>query len=185
MLTNVYRILAVFLAAQIRYLCECVAPARCHLAYGMWLLFDVTLQCISPCCFSCSAAKHCAPQKHWNSIVSREKCLGLVFKRCVGWGACRLKYLQWRHATASFIRCLTSWTIKLSAMLNQSQKTCFFSMTILHSLFSPRKRDYVSIWNCSYSLTDSGLELKTSHSFNTIWKHVLMQCLVVKEICDC
>lgn len=59
-----------------------------------------------------------------------------------GVGACRLKYLQWRHAMASFIRCLTSWTIKLSSM---------FFMTLLYSLFSP-KRDYVSIWNCSYSL---------------------------------
>lgn len=43
-----------------------------------------------------------------------------------GVGACRLKYLQWRHAMASFIRCLTSRTIKLSSALNQSQIMLFF-----------------------------------------------------------
>lgn len=36
-------------------------------------------------------------------------------------GACRLKYLQRRHATASFIRRLARRTRKLSAVLNQSQ----------------------------------------------------------------
>lgn len=43
-----------------------------------------------------------------------------------GVGACRLKYLQWRHAMASFIRCLTSRTIKLSSPLNQSQIMLLF-----------------------------------------------------------
>lgn len=52
-----------------------------------------------------------------------------------GVGACRLKYLQWRHAMASFIRCLTCWTIKLSSMLNHKVKSWFF-MTMFYSLFS-------------------------------------------------
>lgn len=47
-----------------------------------------------------------------------------------GVGACRLKCLQWRHAMASFIRCLTSWTIKLSSMLNQSQILFFYDTVI-------------------------------------------------------
>lgn len=54
-----------------------------------------------------------------------------------GVGACRLKYLQWRHAMASFIRCLTSWTIKLSSMLNQSQILFFLWHCYIH--FFPRK----------------------------------------------
>lgn len=105
-----------------------------------------------------------------------------------GVGACRLKYLQWRHAMASFIRCLTSWTIKLSSMLNHKVKSCFF-MTMFYSLFFyPLKgimslfeiaRTHSLIWGSSWRLN-----WKTSHSFNTIWKCVIpTRCLVVKETC--
>lgn len=104
-----------------------------------------------------------------------------------GVGACRLKCLQWRHAMASFIRCLTSWTIKLSSMLNQSQ-ILFFYDTVIFTQPPSKKRDYVSIWNCSYSLTDlrhiMWFELKNSSFFIPIWKHIIQtRCLVVKWIC--
>ncbi len=77
-----------------------------------------------------------------------------------GVGACRLKYLQWRHAMASFIRCLTSCTIKLSSMLNHKVKSCFF-MTMFYSLFSPLRGimslfeialTHLLIWGSSWGL---------------------------------
>lgn len=98
-----------------------------------------------------------------------------------GVGACRLKYLQWRHAMASFIRCLTSWTIKLSSMLNHKVKSCFFYDNVLFTFFSP-KRDYVSIWNCSYTFADLGLITGSQTSHLTLYENVA-SCHTVKEIC--
>lgn len=81
-----------------------------------------------------------------------------------GLGACRLKYLQWRHAMASFIRCLTSWTIKLSSMLNPSQ-ILFFNANVRFSFFP-----WKGLCHCLKLLTlihwfglSMWFELKTSH----------------------
>lgn len=86
-------------------------------------------------------------------------------------GACRLKYLQWRHAMASFIRCLTSWTIKLSAVLNQSQILFFIWRSYIY--FPPSLKGlclYLKLHTLTHWFTR--LELKSSHSFNTMWKHI-------------
>lgn len=64
-------------------------------------------------------------------------------------GACRLKYLQWRHAMASFIRCLTSWTIKLSAVLNQSQILFFIWHSYIY--FSPLFKGIMSLFEIAHT----------------------------------
>lgn len=49
-----------------------------------WLLLYVTLLCISQVLLMFPRHTEEAA-RHWNSIVSWEKCLRLVFKNCVGW----------------------------------------------------------------------------------------------------
>lgn len=55
-----------------------LAPARCYLSYVTSILCDSSLH--FPLLLPMFHAV-----RHWNSIVSWEKCLGLVFKSCVGW----------------------------------------------------------------------------------------------------
>lgn len=102
-------------------------------AYYMWLLLYVTLL---------SAVSHVSPPHRACCKALELYCfLGKMpwasVQRLRGVGACRLKYLQWRHAMASFIRCLTSWTIKLSSILNHKVKSWCF-MTMLYSLLFPK-----------------------------------------------
>lgn len=105
-----------------------------------------------------------------------------------GVGACRLKYLQWRHAMASFIRCLTSWTIKLSSTLNHKVKSWFF-MTMLYSLFFFFLKGIMTQFEIAqtHSLiwcSSCALNWKTSHLFNKIFKFVaLTRFHVAKGIC--
>lgn len=82
-----------------------LAPARCHLSYGT--LLCVTLLCTSRLLLlvfprhteRCEALElYCFFRKTPQASVQELRRVG----------ACRLKYLQWRHAMASFIRCLTS-----------------------------------------------------------------------------
>lgn len=89
-------------------------------------------------------------------------------------GACRLKYLQWRHAVASFIRCLSSRTIKLSTLLDQSQIMLFsFWHCCINFSFFPGLQ-YVSIWN-----TLAVLEFVTLLK----WKlHLIQYCLRQREL---
>lgn len=93
--------------------------------------------------FLCSSAKRSAQRAAGAPIVSLEKVPEASVEEMHWVGACRLKYLQRRHAAASFIRCLARQTRKLSAVLNQSQILFF----IWHSpiYFAPSSSSSSSI----------------------------------------
>ena len=156
------------------------APARCRL-YVTYIVCDSSLySSLLLLTFPPPHRAHCEALELYCFLGKMPQA---SVQELRGVGACRLKYLQWRHAMASFIRCLTSWTIKLSSMLNHKVKSCFF-MTMFYSLFSPLKgimslfeiaRTHLLIWGSSWRLNG-----KTSHSFNAVWKPVRR---VVKETC--
>lgn len=139
------------------YISSCTLPSIICDFYSMWLFS--TFPTAAPYVSRCEALElYCFLGEMPRASVQELR----------GVGACRLKYLQWRHAMASFIRCLTSWTIKLSSMLNHKVKSCFF------------------LWQCFIHFFPlkgimSLFENATSHSFNTIWKCIILtRCHLVK-----
>lgn len=149
------------LSSVVFYVTSTVCDSSVHFSLLLFMLPCQTAHCEA-------LELHCFLGKMPQASV-QEKC---------GLGACRLKYLQWRHAMASFIRCLTSWTIKLGSMLNWSKILLFFFfMTMLDSLFSLR-RDYVSVWNCSDSFIDLGSTCGSNwkpHIYLTPYEKILYQ----------
>lgn len=118
-------------------------------------------------------------------IVSWEKLPEASVEEMRWVGACRLKYLQRRHAMASFIRCLTRRTRKLSAVLNQSQ--ILFFIWHSHIYFAPSFFFFVFFFKGIMSLFEIARTLtpwftsfrienppqKNSNPFNTIRKHIM------------